>query len=131
VFRPSSYQEHYHIVEPGTSDKAAFDPDAYHKAMRDGRSEGMMHYLAAFLGGGVIGMFLGYAFAPGPRFLIAIGCGLAFGVGLYRLRLAKLRRSNASAVKLQAQLHDLEVTAKRLEIEEAKAAGAFAKWEKS
>jgi hypothetical protein len=131
VFRPSTYLEPHQIVEPGKSEKAAFDPDAYHEAMRGGRSEGMMHYLAAFLGGGISGFVLAVGVAPGLRFLIALAVGLGFAIVLHRIRLSKQNKSKADAILLHAEAHKLEMTANRLEIEKAKASGAFDRWGKS
>lgn len=133
--RPSHIDTNYidtnQIVEPGRSDKAAFDPQAYHRAMREGRSEGILHYVAAFFGGAILGMSFSFVLPFQARILIGLVAGVAFAFGLYRLRAGKIKKHQREAINLHAQTHELEATAIKLEIARAKASGAFDRWKQS
>lgn len=133
--RPSHIETNYidanQIVEPGRSDKAAFDPEAYHKAMREGRNEGTLHYLVAFLAGAIVGIVGLFGSSAPARALGALVLGVVFVGCLHYLRWSKLKKTSAQAVELHAQTHELQVKANQLEIERAKSSGAFDRWNKS
>ena len=130
--RGASHLETHQIVEPGQSDKAAFDSQEYHRAMRGGRSEvaGLVFYGFVFLA-----VFLSVGFAA--RLLDVNGgpAGTIFGItaviATFMIKRSYQRINKSRAIKLQAQAHELEQQAKALEIEHAKANGAFEKWDQS
>lgn len=121
----------YQIVEPRQSDRAAFDPKAYHQAMRDGRSEGAVRYVVLFCGGVMLGATLTIALPFQLRMIAGLALGMAFAMAFRAWRQRGMAESAAEAVSLYAQAHELEMQANRLEIENAKASGAFDRWEKS
>ena len=130
MFRANNILDPNQIAEPGTSEKADFDRDAYHKAMRDGRSEGVFRIIAIFLGCALFAFFVLFAFEPRVRIVsgLILGGGVVLALGLRDAR--RKRDAEAEAIRLHQQAHALQAEAERLEIEAAKSSGAFDRWER-
>ena len=131
MFRANNILDPNQIVEPGASEKADFDRDAYHKAMREGRSEGVLRAVAIFLGCALFAFFVLVAFDPRVRILsgLILGAGVVLALSLRDAR--RKQEAEAEAIRLHQQAHALQAEAAQLEIEAAKSSGAFDRWDRA